>query len=126
MGVGEYQPYPNKPFADTRARGARRCHPRSTPLDVADAHVRALPYLFERGARMAFSLGTGQGYSVHHVIKAVRAGLGPTGQKRESRHRAGDPPKLVADPSRPAGIAAEISDLDTIVRTALNWDQRWS
>ena len=41
--------------------------------------------------------------------------------------RAGDPPELVADPSkamRELGWQAQHSDLDNILKTALNWMQR--
>ncbi|HEY0595035.1 MAG TPA: UDP-glucose 4-epimerase GalE, partial [Sphingopyxis sp.] len=41
--------------------------------------------------------------------------------------RAGDPPVLIADPTkamRELGWKAERSDIDTIVRTALAWHQQ--
>jgi UDP-glucose 4-epimerase len=43
---------------------------------------------------------------------------------RETGRRPGDPPVLVADPGLAAellGWEARVSDLDTIVRTALAW-----
>ncbi|WP_049777824.1 NAD-dependent epimerase/dehydratase family protein [Allomeiothermus silvanus] len=39
--------------------------------DLAQAHVRALEYLWEGGASDVFNLGTGTGHSVRQVIGMV-------------------------------------------------------
>jgi len=95
-------------------------------MDLADAHVRALRYLLQGGTSVALNLGTGQGYSVRQVVETVERVSGREVRRRESGRRAGDPPELVADPSAATkllGWQPKCSDLDTIVRTALNWDQ---
>ena len=90
--------------------------------DLAEAHVLALRHL-AGGASAAVNLGTGQGHSVREVIAAAEA-AGLKVPRREGPRRAGDPAALVADPSlaeRLLGWRARISDIDTIIRTALAW-----
>jgi UDP-glucose-4-epimerase GalE len=92
--------------------------------DLAEAHVAALAYLTERRDSAAMNLGTGAGYSVREVIAAAQAVSGRRVPQREAPRRAGDPAALVADPSlaiRLLGWRARISDLNTILRTALAW-----
>ncbi len=92
--------------------------------DLADAHLRALEHLDAGGESAALNLGTGRGHSVREVVRVAEAvGARPV-RCRDTERRAGDPPALVAD----AGLAAEflgwrakMSDLETIVRTALTW-----
>jgi UDP-glucose 4-epimerase len=95
--------------------------------DLGDAHVRALGYLDAGGESAALNLGTGQGCSVRQVIAAVERIAGRPVPSHEAPRRSGDPPELVADP---ALARARLqwqpghSDLDTIIRTALAWEQR--
>jgi UDP-arabinose 4-epimerase len=95
--------------------------------DLAEAHVLALGHLAGGGASVALNLGTGQGHSVRAVIAAVEhAGNRPV-PYRDAPRRAGDPPELVADPSRAQALLGwqpRLSDLDTIVATALAWHRR--
>jgi UDP-arabinose 4-epimerase len=94
--------------------------------DLAEAHLRALEHLGAGRHSVALNLGTGRGHSVREVIRAVESLIGKAVPCREVARRPGDPPILVADPSRAAellGWHARISDLDTIVRTALVWHQ---
>ncbi|MGC2203470.1 MAG: UDP-glucose 4-epimerase GalE [Stellaceae bacterium] len=92
--------------------------------DLADAHLRALEHLGAEGGSMALNLGTGQGHSVREVVRAAEIISGRRIQCRYTARRPGDPPALVADP----GLATEllgwhpqISDLDSIISTALAW-----
>jgi len=92
--------------------------------DLAEAHLRALKHLSAGRSSVALNLGTGRGHSVREVVQAAEAVGGKPIPCRETARRPGDPPILVADP----GLAAELlgwnsslSDLDTIVRTALAW-----
>ena len=95
--------------------------------DLADAHVRALGYLAAGGESAALNLGTGQGCSVRQVIAAIEQVSGRPVPFREAPRRPGDPPELVADPALARvrlGWQPRNSDLDSIVRTALAWEQR--
>ncbi len=68
--------------------------------DLAEAHVQALEYLAAGGESMAMNLGTGEGHSVKEVIAAVEEVTGRKVPTRVVQRRSGDPPALVADPSR--------------------------
>jgi UDP-glucose-4-epimerase GalE len=92
--------------------------------DLAAAHVRALDYLRRGGVSAALNLGTGQGHSVRETIAAAERVTGLAIPQQEAPRRAGDPPILVADPSRARatlGWQPSHSDLDTIIATAWAW-----
>lgn len=90
-------------------------------VDLADTHLRALEYLLEGGQSTAFSLGTGHGSSVREVIAAVERVGGCNVPAEEAPRRAGDPPALVADPTRARkllGWEAQYKQINQIVETA--------
>lgn len=92
--------------------------------DLAEAHLRALEYLLAGRESAALNLGTGSGHSVREVIRVAEAVCGRHVQCHDTARRAGDPPVLIADPALAAellGWRAQISDLETIIRTALSW-----
>jgi UDP-glucose-4-epimerase GalE len=93
--------------------------------DLAEAHVLALNYLEQGGNSVAVNLGTGRGTSVQEILDAVERIAGKLVPKRVAPRRAGDPPALVADPSRAEQLLrwkAKYS-LDDIVATAWKWMQ---
>ena len=96
--------------------------------DLADAHVLAIEHLRRGGATDRLNLGTGDGYSVMQVIETARTVTGkPIPTKIEGR-RAGDPPKLVADPRRAErvlGWKPTESDLASILRSQWEWRQNY-
>ena len=93
--------------------------------DLGEAHALALEYLANQGSSIFLNLGTGRGSSVKEIIDAVEKVSGPV-PKRIVARRLGDPPVLVADPSK----AQEILDwkatrsLEQCVATAWRWVQR--
>jgi UDP-glucose-4-epimerase GalE len=92
--------------------------------DLADAHLRAFEHLGAGKQSAALNLGTGHGHSVREVVRVAEAVGGRPVRCRDTARRPGDPPALVADPSLAAellGWRARMSDLETIVRTALAW-----
>lgn len=92
--------------------------------DLADAHVRALQYLFDGGAPISLNLGSGQGHSVLEVIQAVEAATGKSIDWSAAPRRPGDPARLVADPSlakQVLGWTASRSELSSIVDSAVRW-----
>jgi UDP-arabinose 4-epimerase len=92
--------------------------------DLAEAHLCALEHLADGGESAALNLGTGRGHSVRKVVRVAEAVSGRPIACRNTARRPGDPPVLVADPSLAAellGWRARISDLETILRTALAW-----
>jgi UDP-glucose-4-epimerase GalE len=92
--------------------------------DLAEAHVLGLEYL-EHGASTALNLGTGQGNSVNEVIATIERVTGKQVPRRIAPRRAGDPPELVADPSRAEKMLnwKAKRSLEQIVATAWKWDQ---
>lgn len=94
--------------------------------DLAEAHVLGLEYL-ERGSTTALNLGTGKGNSVKEVITMIERVTGKEVPKRIAARRAGDPPELVADPSRAEKVLnwKAKRSLEEIVSTAWKWDQNW-
>lgn len=95
--------------------------------DLANAHVLALQYLRVGGESQTLNCGYGHGFSVREVIDAIsRANGGPI-TVVEAPRREGDPPMLIADPSRLKSLfdwQPRYDDLDFIVRTALEWERR--
>ena len=94
--------------------------------DLAQVHLNALRYLHDGGASLELNVGTGRGHSVREVIQAVEHISGLPVPADYGPRRVGDAPVLVADPTRARaalGWAPKFSELDTIVRTAWNWQQ---
>jgi UDP-glucose-4-epimerase GalE len=106
--------------------------------DLADAHVRALQYLErnndERNGNenaavsVALNLGTGRGYSVLEVIQAAEDATGRPVRRKMGPRRPGDPPVLVADPTKAQSVLgwAAKRNLTDIVSTAWMWMQKTS
>ena len=95
--------------------------------DLASAHLDALDYLRQGGESTVLNVGYGHGYSVREVLQSVERVSGKRLTVREQPRRPGDPPALVARAERirrELGWAPRLDDLDTIVRTALAWEQR--
>jgi UDP-glucose-4-epimerase GalE len=92
--------------------------------DLADAHVKALDYLFDGGASIAMNLGTGQGHSVMEVISVAEGVTGRKVPHSIAGRREGDPAILVADPALACKVLdwhPQHSDLDCIIRSAWKW-----
>ena len=92
--------------------------------DLAEAHVRALRHLLEGGESGALNLGTGEGSSVRAIIHAVGKLCDGRVPFRDEPRRAGDPPVLVADPSKARKLLnwePKNSGLDAIVSSAWKW-----
>ncbi|MGZ3304794.1 MAG: UDP-glucose 4-epimerase GalE [Asticcacaulis sp.] len=93
-------------------------------VDLAEAHVAAVKRLRDGGGNRVFNVGTGAGVTVLEMLKAAERVLGKAVPHSFGPRRAGDPDALVADVSRirsELGWSARHSDLDTLIRTAANW-----
>lgn len=93
-------------------------------VDLADAHLRAIERLGAGTPSQAVNLGTGRGHSVRQVIDAVAAVSGRKVPFDLAPRRAGDPPELVADPSRAhavLGWTPRFAELPVIVSHAWKW-----
>ena len=68
--------------------------------DLAEGHVAALRYLFERQQSLTVNLGTGQGYSVLELAQAYGRASGRDIPVEFAPRRAGDVAACYADPQR--------------------------
>ena len=68
--------------------------------DLAEAHILAIESLLAGGPSNAFNVGTGTGHSVKEVLTAVEEVTGRRVPFTMGPRREGDPPSLVADPSK--------------------------
>ncbi|BDI59467.1 UDP-glucose 4-epimerase GalE [Qipengyuania nanhaisediminis] len=96
--------------------------------DLADAHVLTLEALMARPDRsLTMNCGYGRGFSVLEVLDAVDRVAGVSLERQFADRRAGDPGKLICDPSQ---IRSQLpwtprhDDLDTIIAHALQWEER--
>ena len=95
--------------------------------DLATAHVNALSYLRDGGQSIIANCGYGHGYSVREVVSSVEKIAGIKLTLREEARRAGDPPALIAKAEKVRqvlGWKPRLDDLDTIVRSTLDWERR--
>jgi UDP-glucose 4-epimerase len=95
--------------------------------DLAGAHLKALDYLREGRPSVTLNCGYGHGYSVREVLRMVERVHGRPLNVIEQARRAGDPPSLVAHAERirtVLGWSPRFDDLETIVRTQLEWELR--
>jgi UDP-glucose 4-epimerase len=95
--------------------------------DLATAHVDALRYLRNGGESAVLNCGYGHGYSVREVLAAVENANGEKLSIREEPRRAGDPPELIAVADRVRNVLGwtpQLDNLDTIVRTSLEWERK--
>jgi len=95
--------------------------------DLASSHIDALTYLRGGGRSTTLNVGYGHGYSVREVLAAVERAAGMKLTVHEEPRRAGDPPCLVARAERirrDLGWEPRLDDLDTIVRTSLEWERQ--
>ncbi|MFY9675795.1 MAG: UDP-glucose 4-epimerase GalE [Terriglobales bacterium] len=96
--------------------------------DLADAHVRALQHLEQKGESLAVNLGTGKGNSVLEVIHAAEAATGQPVRRKIGPRRPGDPPALIADPTKANQLLGWTAkrNLTDIVNSAWNFMRKHS
>ncbi len=95
--------------------------------DLADAHIKALEYLFKGGKSDCFNLGNGKGFSVKEVIETARKITCKKIPIIETKRRAGDPAVLIASSAKAKKILGwkpQFNRLSFIIETAWNWHKR--
>lgn len=92
--------------------------------DLADAHVLALNALQSGFNSTGLNLGTGCGFSVLEVIQAARDVTGRQISMVVGPRRPGDPPTLIADPTRAQrelGWKPRYDKLRPMIATSWDW-----
>jgi UDP-arabinose 4-epimerase len=94
--------------------------------DLADAHVLALRHLEGGGDSIALNLGSGRGYSVFEIIRAVEKATGRPVRHQLGPRRPGDPPVLLADPAMAGALLGWTAkrNLTDIVSSAWMWMEK--
>jgi UDP-glucose-4-epimerase GalE len=94
--------------------------------DLAAVHVKALEHLAAGKQSFAVNVGTGQGHSVQEVISAVERVTGRHVPRKIGPRRAGDPPRLVANPAKAQALLhwKATHGLLDVVATAWNWMEK--
>lgn len=91
--------------------------------DLAAAHA----IMLDRAGNAIYNCGYGRGFSVKEVITKVQEVAGKPFKAEEMGRRAGDPAMLVASSDKlrsETGWTPKYDNLDIIVRTALDWENR--
>jgi len=94
-------------------------------MDLAEAHILALEYLFEKENSEIFNVGYGRGYSVKEVVETVKKVTGKDFKVINAPRRPGDPPILIAKAEKIKHYLEwqpKYDDLAFIIKTAWNWE----
>jgi len=92
--------------------------------DLIGAHLVALDRLVEGADSFTANCGYGHGFSVLEVIEAVKRVSNSGFDVKMEDRRLGDPAEIVADAAlmRGFGWQPQHDDLETIVRSAIDWE----
>jgi len=93
--------------------------------DLASAHLLAIEAT-EPGTAEVFNIGTGNGQSVMEIIKACEKVTGQKIPYEITARRPGDPPRLVAEPTKlktQLGWEPKYSNIEDTIATAWAWHQ---
>ncbi len=95
--------------------------------DLASAHRKALEKLLQEPPQwLPLNLGTGQGYSIRHVIQMVEKISQKKIPCRSALRRPGDPPVLIAHAQRARDLLEwqPLHSLESMIASALTWHMR--
>lgn len=93
--------------------------------DLADAHMKAVEYLFDNQKSNCINLGTGIGNSVKEIITASEEVTGKKVPVVYGERRAGDPAKLFAVNEKAKAVLnwnPKYTDIKEIIKTAWTWE----
>lgn len=95
--------------------------------DIAKAHVDALAYLLQGGENKTLNCGYGRGYSIKQVIKTIETITGMPLKTTIAPRRPGDSPSVIATNDQikqTLNWRPQFDDLEFIIRTAYDWEQK--
>lgn len=92
--------------------------------DLIGAHLVALDRLVDGAKSFTANCGYGHGFSVLEVIDAVKRVSNSSFEVKLEDRRLGDPAEIVADASKMRGFGwqPKHDNLETIVRSAIDWE----
>jgi len=91
--------------------------------DLADAHIKAVEAILLKTKSEFINLGTGKGFSVSEIIRALES-LGLHVNFKNIRRREGDPAYLIANPNKAIQLLnwkPKYTQIQDILKTAINW-----
>ncbi len=94
-------------------------------LDLAQAHLDGINYLFNNKKSEILNCGYGRGFSVKEVVSAVKRVTNTNYTVVETDRRAGDPAKLISKADKIQSVLGwkpKHNDLDFIIKTAFDWE----
>ena len=97
--------------------------------DLAQAHIDGLNYLNGGGGSEIFNVGYGKGYSVKEVLAETKKVTGVDFVSEVGPRRDGDAPMLISEASaigKKTGWSPKNNDLNLIIKTAVDWEERLS
>lgn len=95
-------------------------------MDLADAHLLALKYLFAGNESNAFNLGSSTGFSNKQMLEAAREVTGKSIPAKMAPRRPGDPDSLVAASDKARNVLGwkpKYDDVHDIITTAWKWHE---
>ena len=95
-------------------------------VDLVDAHIKAIEYLFKGAESDVFNLGSGEGFTVYEMIEAARKVTEHEIPLEVTERRAGDPAKLIASSTKAREILGwkpQFEDINIMIKDAWNWEQ---
>lgn len=96
-------------------------------MDIVEAHILAMKWLFDGGHNEIFNCGYGHGYSVKEVLYLTKKVTGIDFTVIEAPRREGDSPQLIADCNKIKSVMnwkPKYDDLELIIKTAWNWEKK--
>lgn len=97
------------------------------PIDLADAHLKAIEFMNKENKSEVFNLGSLNGYSVKQIVDMAEKVVGKTIPKTLGPRREGDPDSLVADSTKARSVLGwepKYDNVEDMIRTALNWTKK--
>lgn len=95
-------------------------------LDLCDAHVLALEYLFNGNPSDVFNLGSGEGFTVYEMVEAARKVTGHPIPLEVTPRRAGDPAVLIASSAKARKVLnwnPTRENIEIMIQDAWTWEK---
>ena len=96
-------------------------------MDIVEAHMLAMENLVNTNKSQVFNIGNSKGFSVKQIIQMTKEITKVDIPVKILARRKGDPAQLIADNKKITNILnwnPKYSDLETIVKTAWNWEKK--